>query len=70
MTGEFGYMSDEPHQVDFAYKFVDYLIKNDIRDTFFWTWSYNSGDTGGILREDCETVDTAKMDLLRYLWGA
>ena len=68
MTGEFGYMSNEPHQVDFAYKFVDYLIKNNIRDTFFWTWSYNSGDTGGILKEDCETIDTAKMDLLHYLW--
>ena len=68
MTGEFGYMSGEGNQVDFAYSFVDYLIRNDIRDTFFWTWSYNSGDTKGILMEDCETVDYNKMDLLHHLW--
>ena len=67
-VGEWGYMSNIPEQKKWAEDFVDYLIEKDKRDTFFWTWTYNSGDTGGILKEDCETVDEEKMKLLHKLW--
>lgn len=75
-VGEWGYMSDVQSEVDWAQQFVQYLRDNDLRDTFFWTWSYNSGDTGGILLEasksrsgnDCTDVDYKKMLLLHRLW--
>jgi hypothetical protein len=67
IVGEWGFLS---HEIEWGEAFVDYLIEKDIRDTFFWTWSWNSGDTGGILKEDCETVDWDKMNLLRRLWYA
>lgn len=69
MVGEWGYISSEENQANFAEEFVGYLIDRDIRNTFFWTWSWNSGDTGGVLKEDCESVDWDKMNLLRKLWG-
>lgn len=75
-VGEWGYKSDEENEVLWAEKFVEYLRRNDLRDTFFWTYSYNSGDTGGILLEasksrsgqDCTDVDYKKMLLLHHLW--
>ena len=67
-VGEWGYKSDELNEVEWASDFVNYLIEKDIRDTFFWTWSFNSGDTGGILREDCANIDIQKMVLLHHLW--
>ena len=67
-VGEWGYKSDVTSEVVWANKFVDYLLSKGIRDTFFWTWSWNSGDTGGILREDCSTIDLDKVELLKRLW--
>jgi len=48
--------------------FVDYLISKDIRNTFYWSWNANSGDTGGILQDDWTTVWTDKVTLLQRLW--
>ena len=67
-VGEWGYKSDEVREVQWARDFVEYLIEQDIRDTFFWTWSWNSGDTAGILLQNCETIDNEKMELLNHLW--
>lgn len=75
-VGEWGYMSDVESEAEWAERFVDYLRRNDLRDTFFWTYSHNSGDTGGILLEasksrsgqDCTDVDYKKMILLHHLW--
>jgi endoglucanase len=69
MVGEYGYKSGDQHEVDFAYEFMWYMKENDIRDTFFWTWSPNSGDTGGILLDDCTSVDYKKINYLRELWN-
>lgn len=69
-VGEWGYKSDEAEEVKWAKDFVDYLIDHDLRDTFFWTWSWNSGDTGGILLENCESIDYEKMNLLNILWNS
>ncbi|MYS90267.1 MULTISPECIES: cellulase family glycosylhydrolase [Streptomyces] len=33
----------------------------------FWTWNPNSGDTGGILKDDWQTVDTAKDGYLKAI---
>lgn len=75
-VGEWGYMSEVKSETEWAERFVEYLRENDLRDTFFWTYSHNSGDTGGILLEasksrsgqDCTDVDYKKMLLLHHLW--
>ena len=48
--------------------FVDYLIAKGMRSSFYWCYTPNSGDTGGILADDL-TVREDKMLLLRKLWG-
>lgn len=68
-VGEWGYMSEVQSEVEWAEKFVNYLIKNELRDTFFWCWSPNSGDTKGILLDNCSTIDQDKMALLHRLWN-
>lgn len=69
-VGEFGFMSDQPNQVAWVNRFIDWLLSVGIRDSYFWTYSFNSGDTGGIVREDCTTVDESKMAILRRYWNA
>jgi len=35
----------------------------------YWAWNPNSGDTGGILKDDWTTVDQAKLHILSaYQW--
>ena len=68
-VGEFGYKSDQPVQIEWIKRFISYLRKVGVRDTFFWCWSFNSGDTGGILLEDCMTIDYSKIDMLNTLWS-
>jgi aryl-phospho-beta-D-glucosidase BglC (GH1 family) len=68
-VGEWGYQSSQPLQVDWANRFIAWLLKNGVRDSFFWTWSYNGGDTDGILLSDCESIDQAKTDLLQRYWA-
>lgn len=66
--GEWGYMRGDKHQLDWAVRFVEYLKKRGIRNSFFWTWSFNSGDTEGVLLPDCHSIDCKKMWLLRHYW--
>jgi endoglucanase len=47
---------------------VDYLISKNMRDSFYWSWNANSGDTGGILQDDWTNVWTDKVQLLQRLW--
>jgi aryl-phospho-beta-D-glucosidase BglC (GH1 family) len=47
--------------------FVDYLKSKGMSDTFYWSYTPNSGDTGGIL-DDKLKVREDKMALLRRLW--
>jgi len=69
VIGEWGYKSSDPSEVEWAHRFVDYLIRRDIRDTFFWVAVTNSGDTGGLWKPDCLTIEITKLDLLEKLWG-
>jgi len=43
---------------------VAYLKDNGLSYTY-WSWNPNSGDTGGVLKDDWKTIDQAKMDLLK-----
>jgi len=50
-------------------EFVRWMISKGMRSSFYWCYTPNSGDTGGILNDDL-TVRQDKMALLRRLWGA
>ena len=67
-VGEWGFISNDEQSI-WASRFVRWLKQNNIQDTFFWCWSPNSGDTKGILKDDCESVDYKKMLLLNDLWN-
>jgi aryl-phospho-beta-D-glucosidase BglC (GH1 family) len=47
---------------------VTWLLSKGITDSFYWCYTPNSGDTGGIL-DDSLAVIPAKMALLHRLWG-
>lgn len=68
-VGEWGFKSDQPNEVAWAVRFMKWLLSKGIRDSYFWTWTPNSGDTGGLLLDDCTTVDTTKMAILRRYWA-
>jgi endoglucanase len=48
---------------------ISYLKENKLSYTY-WSWNPNSGDTGGVLKDDWKTVDQAKMDLLKSYQSA
>jgi len=68
-VGEFGFMSNEPNQIAWVDRFINWLVSKRIFDSYFWTWTFNSGDTGGILLEDCTTVDYIKIQMLQNYWA-
>lgn len=45
--------------------FVDYMINRGICSSFYWSWNPNSGDTGGVLSDDWETVWPNKLQLFQ-----
>ncbi len=70
-VGEFG-----GRQVDRASKegiwqrqFVHFLNQNNLGFAY-WSWNPNSRDTGGILQDDWQTIDTPKQTLLNRLLPA
>lgn len=67
--GEFGgqYTGQDRIWLD---RFVQYLQERGIRVWFYWALNPNSGDTGGILKEDWRTPVAEKLDLLRRLMSA
>lgn len=72
VPGEFGgrYGTGKGGSADVAWQdaFVDYMISKGIRDSFYWCFTPNSTDTGGILNDDL-SVREDKMTLLERLWG-
>lgn len=68
MVGEWGYISSDNWQTQWANWFVDYLKTRNIHDTYFWSWNFDSGDTKGVLLEDCNNVNQDKVELLHRLW--
>ncbi|MET7483427.1 cellulase family glycosylhydrolase [Streptomyces sp. NPDC005538] len=64
-VGEFGTTLQSTVDQKWLAALVDYLRPTSTygADSFswtFWSWNPNSGDTGGILRDDWVTVDTVK----------
>ena len=67
--GRYGQGSSGQKDVVWQNAFVDYLRSKGIRSSFYWCYTPNSGDTGGIL-DDSLQVRADKMALLQKLWGA
>jgi len=64
VTGEFGGRSvGEDKEGVWQRTLVDYMRKNQV-SYFYWTLNPNSGDTGGILLDDWQSVDPKKEALL------
>lgn len=73
VVGEWGgkYGQGTGGQADMIWQnaFVDYLISKGIRSSFYWSYTPNSGDTGGIL-DEALVPRQDKLALLRRHWGA
>lgn len=66
--GKYGQGTGGQQDVLWQNAFVDYLLSKGIRDSFYWCYTPNSGDTGGIL-DDNLNVRQDKMTLVKKLWG-
>ncbi|RPI94103.1 MAG: glycoside hydrolase family 5 [Chloroflexi bacterium] len=67
MLGEFGSLLNDPQDTIWLNSLVTYLGRNSGANGMgwtFWCWNPNSGDTGGILRDDWTTVNQTKHNLL------
>jgi endoglucanase len=71
IVGEWGgrYGTGLPADKAWQDAFVAYLLSKGIHSSFYWCYTPNSGDTGGILADDL-TVRADKMALLNKLWAA
>lgn len=65
-VGEFGGRYTEKDKL-WQDAFVDYLLSKNISHFFYWSLNPNSGDTGGILKDDWMSVDEEKIELLKPL---
>ena len=77
-----GYLTDKNVDEKGQNAFVDYLMKEGIYDSFYWSINPESADTYGIFTTPFDpvsndagwgtwsTVDTRKMNLLKRLWDA
>lgn len=71
ILGEFGgrYGHDgDPRDRVWQDALVQYLIRKGVDSAFYWSWNPNSGDTGGLLRDDWKSVWDDKLELLYRLW--
>jgi endoglucanase len=70
LMGEFGGRSVSPSTTEGKWQrtLVQFLKDNGISYTY-WVWNPNSGDTGGVLKDNWKSIDKAKLDLLKT-WQA
>ena len=66
--GKYGSGTGGQQDVTWQNAFVEYLLAKGIRSSFFWCYTPNSGDTGGIL-DDALKVRADKLALLQKHWG-
>jgi Cellulase (glycosyl hydrolase family 5) len=59
-VGEIGCKNEE---IGWLRTYLDYLETRRIRNLCFWTISHSS-DTGGLWKDNCETIEQEKVDLL------
>ena len=69
LLGEFGGRSvGQDTEGTWQRSLVTYLKQTGISYTY-WSWNPNSGDTGGVLKDDWSTIDQAKLGILAaYQW--
>lgn len=66
LMGEFGGRSvakGKDLEGTWQHALMGYLKQNGMSYTY-WSWNPNSGDTGGIVKDDWKTIDQAKLDML------
>jgi aryl-phospho-beta-D-glucosidase BglC (GH1 family) len=66
--GKYGQGTGGQQDITWQNAFVDYLLSKGVRNSFYWCYTPNSSDTGGIL-DDNLNVRQDKMALLKRLWG-
>lgn len=49
---------------------INWMEQKNIRNSFYWSWNPNSGDTGGLLEDDWQTIWPDKLAKLQELWGS
>ena len=66
LLGEFGTRYETTSDRLWLDTLVVYLKANGISSTF-WSWNPNSGDTGGLLKDDWQTIHAEKKQALAPL---
>lgn len=64
IVGEWGFRN--PEDMWFGRDFSNYLISKKIKNQIFWTVAH-SGDTGGLWKDDCQTIDMEKYNIIKPL---
>ena len=66
LLGEFGGRSMDPEETEGVWqrKLFSFLKEHGMSYTY-WSWNPNSGDTGGILKDDWQTIDQDKLDVMK-----
>ncbi|KYR00708.1 hypothetical protein DLAC_02748 [Tieghemostelium lacteum] len=67
VVSEWGGKYDDILDKQWMDSFVSYLISKGCTDNIFWALNPNSGDTGGILRDDWTSPNNEKLELLTRL---
>ncbi|MFN4263390.1 MAG: cellulase family glycosylhydrolase [Thioalkalivibrionaceae bacterium] len=65
--GRYG-LGGDPRDRVWQDAFVDWMDSKNLRNSFYWSWNPNSGDTGGLLEDDWQTLVTPKVELLHRHW--
>jgi endoglucanase len=69
LLGEFGGRSAGSDQEGvWQHELVKYIKQNGIGYTY-WTWNPDSGDTGGLLKDDWKTINQQKLSMLQTYQG-
>lgn len=66
--GKYGQGSGGQQDAAWQNAFVEYLLGKGLRNSFYWCYTPDSADSGGILDEGLG-VHQNKLDLLKKLWG-
>ena len=68
LLGEFGTKLQTASDKQWLTALVDYVRVNKMSFAY-WSFNPNSGDTGGLVKDDWRTPERAKLDLLRPILG-
>nr|WP_232530974.1 cellulase family glycosylhydrolase [Microlunatus antarcticus] len=68
LLGEFGTKLETTSDQQWLTTLVEYVRKNKMSFAY-WSFNPNSGDTGGLVKDDWRTPQQAKLDVLRPILG-